>query len=647
MTACHSQTFVPDLAANSICTSDRRGFRGRRPGTHAVPEHHAQRFVSVPPAAMPDDGLRLEDARPPGARHAPGHVAVLGRRESSTGPELVVETGDVLECAPTAREVCAVPETGRVAAGVDAVCPRRGLRRQALAGAFRQHLPEDVADRCVGERALDGRGPIRGGCAVIVGERDDRTRRGAPAEIACPAETRSRSAYDVRPGFGRCDAEACVDRCRVHDDELVVRAQHTGDGAECGAQELDAVAGADHDADAITVACVRALVVSAWAPWWLTDGSVWVLHHHLRFLADRHDVAVLAAGAPAAESPVPTEVQNLPGAVDTRWFGRSSSASVDYARRWVRARRTGEPMHVGYVERSALLRAMREQIATQRPDVVHAFGWGTAGLWRYADGVPVVHVAVDAWSSNATNRLVPSWRQLADRGELDRIRAHEQQHYPQDAAVVVVAPTDADDVRAVAPAARVEVVANGVDAGPEPEARPAAPVLGFHGSFEARHNIDAARELVRVVLPRVRRAVPDVKVLLIGRNPGPEVRSLVRPGVELRADVGDARAELRDVAVYVAPLVSGTGLKNKVLEAMAAGRPVVTTPKGAAGIGAGGGVTVADDVAGVADAVVALLADPAQVAADGIAARQRVVAEFTWDKSAHRIEQLWQEASRP
>jgi polysaccharide biosynthesis protein PslH len=84
-----------------------------------------------------------------------------------------------------------------------------------------------------------------------------------------------------------------------------------------------------------------------------------------------------------------------------------------------------------------------------------------------------------------------------------------------------------------------------------------------------------------------------------------------------------------------------------VLEAMAAGRPVVTTPKGAAGIGAGGGVTVADDVAGVADAVVALLADPAQVAADGIAARQRVVAEFTWDKSAHRIEQLWQEASRP
>ena len=390
---------------------------------------------------------------------------------------------------------------------------------------------------------------------------------------------------------------------------------------------------------------MRALVVSAWAPWWLTDGSVWVLHHHLRYLTDRHDVAVLAAGAPAAESPVPSEAENLPGAVDTRWFGRSSSASVDYARRWLSARRTGEPMHVSYVERPALLDAMREQIDKHRPDVVHAFGWGTAGLWQYADGAPVVHVAVDAWSSNATNRLMPAWRQLTDSKELERIRRHEQRNYPRDAAVVVVAPGDADDVRAVAPTARVEVVTNGVDAGPEPVPPPDAPVLGFHGSFEARHNIDAARELVRVVLPRVRRAVPDVRVVLIGRSPGPEVHSMVRPGVELRADVGDARAELRDIAVYVAPLVSGTGVKNKVLEAMAAGRPVVTTPKGAAGIGAGGGVTVADDVVGVADAVVALLGDPVRIATDGMEARRRVVDEFTWEQSARRIERLWHEVS--
>ena len=395
----------------------------------------------------------------------------------------------------------------------------------------------------------------------------------------------------------------------------------------------------------ITVAGVRALVVSAWAPWWLTDGSVLVLHHHLRFLADRHDITVLAAGAPAAECPVPPDAQGLPGATNARWFGRSSSASADYARRWVTARRGGEPMHVGYVERPALLVAMRQQIAAHRPDVVHGFGWGTAGLWRYADGVPVVHVAVDAWSSNFGNRRLPSWRRLTDVGELPRIRRHEQQHYPRDAAVVVVAEPDADDLHELAPTARIEVVANGVDAGPEPDAPGTVPVLGFHGTFDSRHNIDAARELVNVVLPRVQRTIPGARVLLVGRRPGPDVRRLVGPAVELRPDVEDARAELRDVAVYVAPLVSGSGIKNKVLEAMSAGRPVVTTPKGAAGIGAGDGVEVADDSGGVADRVVALLQDQGRRTAEGAAARRRVVAEFTWEGSAGRIEHLWQEVS--
>lgn len=390
---------------------------------------------------------------------------------------------------------------------------------------------------------------------------------------------------------------------------------------------------------------MRALVVSAWAPWWLTDGSVWVLHHHLRFLADRHDVTVLAAGAPGSECPVPPEARGLPGGDHARWFGRPSSAGADYAQRWVAARRSGEPMHVGYVERPALIAAMHAEIAERRPDVVHAFGWGTAGLWQYADGVPVVHVAVDSWSRNAGNRLLPIWRQLTDAGEIGRIRRHEQRHYPRDAAVVVVAPDDAQAVRALASTTRVAVVPNGVDAGPEPSPPATEPVLGFHGSFDARHNIDAARELVRVVLPRIQRTVPGARVLLVGRRPGPEIRGLVRPGVELRADVADARGELRDIAVYVAPLVSGAGLKNKVLEAMAAGRPVVTTPLGAAGIGEGGGVTVADNAVAVADATVALLDDPARLAAAGAQARRRVVAEFTWEQSAGRIEQLWHEVS--
>ncbi|MDQ1705371.1 MAG: polysaccharide biosynthesis protein PslH, partial [Frankiaceae bacterium] len=153
--------------------------------------------------------------------------------------------------------------------------------------------------------------------------------------------------------------------------------------------------------------------------------------------------------------------------------------------------------------------------------------------------------------------------------------------------------------------------------------------------------IAAAVLLVRDVLPRVQAEIPTARLLLVGRNPGPAVRALVGPAVELRADVADARAELADMTVYVAPLVSGWGIKNKVLEAMAAGRAVVTTPAGSAGIGAGDGVVEAVDAADVAAAVIALLRDRPRLLATGAAARRRVTADFTWERSSGRIEQLW------
>jgi glycosyltransferase involved in cell wall biosynthesis len=392
---------------------------------------------------------------------------------------------------------------------------------------------------------------------------------------------------------------------------------------------------------------VRVVVVSAWEPWRITDGAVWVLHHHLRSLAGRHDLTVLAAGAPAAEAPAPADARTLPEGIPVRWFGTSRPAAVDHAARRLAARRSGEPAHVGYVERPALLAALRAEVAASRPDLVHAFGWGTAGLWRHVDGVPVVHVAVDAWHLNAANRRLPVWRRLTDAGEARRVQAHEQRHYPHDAAVVVVSPTDAQRLRGLVPAARVEVVANGVDAGPEPAPLPADPVLGFHGSFEARHNVDAAEVLVREVLPRVRARVPGARVLLVGRSPGPEVRALVGDGVELRADVPDVAAALADVAVYAAPLVSGWGLKNKVLEAMAAGRAVVTTPLGSAGIGAGDGVVEAPDAPALADAVARLLDDRDRLAATGRAGRARVVADFTWAGSARAMEAVWRSVTEP
>jgi glycosyltransferase involved in cell wall biosynthesis len=385
---------------------------------------------------------------------------------------------------------------------------------------------------------------------------------------------------------------------------------------------------------------MRVLVVSAWEPWRPGDGATLILRHQLRELAERHDLRVLAAGAPATTSQPPQGAADDNGGVPMQWFGTDRPASVDFAvRRWQGLAR-GEPAHVGYVERSRLLAEIQAQQRKWQPDLIYAFGWGTAQLWQRTT-LPIVHCAVDAWHRNAGNRRLGMWHRVAGTGELSTIRRHEARHYPHLSAVVVVAPADATAINALAPDAHVVVIPNGVAAGAEPAPPPAEPVVGFHGAFEAQHNVDAARMLAREVLPLIHAARPDARLLLAGRDPGPEVQSLAGSDVEVVANPAQMRPVLDRIAVYCAPITSGAGLKNKVLEALAAGRPVVTTPEGADGIGAGPGITIAPDPAGLAAAVTDLLADRARATAEGSAGRNRVVADFSWRGNAVALEQLW------
>jgi glycosyltransferase involved in cell wall biosynthesis len=209
-----------------------------------------------------------------------------------------------------------------------------------------------------------------------------------------------------------------------------------------------------------------------------------------------------------------------------------------------------------------------------------------------------------------------------------------------------VTPEDADVVRQLVPGANVVVVPNGVEAGPAPVPVTASPpVLGFHGVFDSRANVDAATHLVRDIWPRVRAEVPAATVMLVGRRPNRDVRRLVGPGVELRADVPDIRPCLSQMSVHVAWMTSGAGIKNKVLEAMAAGRPVVASEEGARGIGPGGGLLVAADTQVAASRIVRLLKGPAALNEASASARARVVDQFSWSANARRIEQLWEQAA--
>jgi glycosyltransferase involved in cell wall biosynthesis len=390
-------------------------------------------------------------------------------------------------------------------------------------------------------------------------------------------------------------------------------------------------------------AAVRVLVVAAWPPWPLNDGDRLILHHQLRVLGPRHDIVVVAGNRRPGEEP-PAGL--IPTAVDFRWFGPRRAGPLEYARRRVRSLATGEPADLFRIMVPEFLTAVDEQLRTQ-PDVVYLMGSGTALLAATVRkaGLPVVHMPIDAWrEAFGKHVLLPWWRRGIEGGQLRKVRRHEVRHLGACDAVVVVAERDAASLRDAVPGIRVRVVPNGVEAGPAPDLdAPRSPILGIHGTLTTLPNRTAAIALANDVLPRVQATMPEARARIIGRDPAPDVLAVHRSDVEVTGEVADVAAELAKVAVYVVPMTEGSGIKNKVLEAMAAGLPVVCTPRAIDGIGAGPGIVVAEDADGLAAAALTLLEDPDRRRSTGAAGRRRVCEDFTWERSAGAIEDAWRD----
>ena len=169
-----------------------------------------------------------------------------------------------------------------------------------------------------------------------------------------------------------------------------------------------------------------------------------------------------------------------------------------------------------------------------------------------------------------------------------------------------------------APAARVEVVENGVDTrffdsvrkdGVSPRFR-----LVFVGSMSYHANIEAAAAFARGVWRQVHEQFPAWKLTLVGSNPTAAVLALGEiPGVEVTGTVGDVRPYYREAAAAVVPLRTGGGTRLKILEAMAAGVPVISTTLGAEGLEVTPGkhLLIADSDQEWRSALASIQADPA------------------------------------
>jgi glycosyltransferase involved in cell wall biosynthesis len=300
-----------------------------------------------------------------------------------------------------------------------------------------------------------------------------------------------------------------------------------------------------------------------------------------------------------------------------------------------------------YLDR-AMQSAVRAQMDEAPPDVLHVT---LARLGPYSRRPPAgVHVHVDfvdALSLNMDTRAgrsrFPARAAFALEARL--MRRYEARLAGASHSSSVVSERD----RQASPGLRrAVVIPNGVAveelAYRPPVERP--PTALFFGNLGYFHNVEPARMVAGEVLPRLRELVPGATLRIAGARPATAVAQLASlDAVEVAADVPDMLLELHGAALAVLPMASGSGMKNKVLEAFAAGTPVVTNRAGIDGVtGAESCVHYieAEGPEALARACARLLESADERVRIAAAARELVEHDYSWDSRADTLLELYE-----
>jgi glycosyltransferase involved in cell wall biosynthesis len=297
----------------------------------------------------------------------------------------------------------------------------------------------------------------------------------------------------------------------------------------------------------------------------------------------------------------------------------------------------GPPLgQVDYHNRSGVMRELRERISKggYAAVVVSGAAWMMTTAMRYPKGCRVIYDFVDSPTLHLRrggwlNGLHRHLQRLTERkcARLERkIRRFAT-------ACIYISQPDAEAIGPDAP--RAAVIPNGVLKDSDLTAELATstrPVVGFLGNMGYMPNINAVRRLALEVMPHIRDICPEAELLVIGRDPANDVVSLRNSFVTLTGTVDDIWPYVREVRVFVFPMLNGAGLQNKILEAMHAGIPVVTTSLSQRSLGAvpGTEVLVADGDRDIAQLAASVIRDEALWQRLSLAGRRFVREHHSW-----------------
>jgi glycosyltransferase involved in cell wall biosynthesis len=382
---------------------------------------------------------------------------------------------------------------------------------------------------------------------------------------------------------------------------------------------------------------MKILLLSHRLPYPLDQGQNLRLFHLSRELSKRHEISLAAFGDP----PYAPALNAIFRTIHT-------VSSVDYRRTpiWNKVSRSLSREHGAPIEPD-MVKLIQNTIEKIKPDVILAGGWNMITYVSACLDVPVVADAMDERVLASLRALryasSPQFAAFAIRDVMNSFR-WDRHYLPAVRSCIFASPIDARWAQNVVSNLQVSVVENGVDHQffQPIESNEDHPSVIFEGNQEFPPNIDAVRHFHSSIYPRILRHFPDCRFYIVGRSPMPAVKALASANVIVTGRVEDIRPSLAKASVFVCPMRMGAGIKNKILQAWAMAKPVVSTPAGIGGLAVipNHNIIVSEGATPFADAVCQLLANSQRRKDIGESARETILAHHSWHQKASALESI-------
>ena len=384
---------------------------------------------------------------------------------------------------------------------------------------------------------------------------------------------------------------------------------------------------------------MKILVVLPRFPYPLDKGDKLRAYHQIVELAKHHEIHLFAVShtkvPPEQRAALEPYCKTIAIVTPSRFM-----AYFNILRNYFRSK----SLQMGYWDSARARRTVRKMANAISPDIVYNQMVRTVPLVARLPFKKVMDFQ-DSLSLNTERRMEQSkglWRSILHY-EFKMLRSTEYNAFRIFDALTIISEVDSEAIPHKKNG-EIQIVPNGVDFDYfAPSAIKQSHNIVFTGNMAYAPNVDAARYLVHEVMPLVWAQRPEATVLLAGADPKPAVRALASKRVTVSGHMDDIRHAYAAADLFVAPMRIGSGLQNKLLEAMSMQRPCVTTSLANAALGATPGthLLVGDTPQALADGIVKLLADSELAAQIATAGNAFVHQHYSWPAAVKPLEDIF------